>query len=624
MSSVANSASSWLRRDLAWSNIFGPVLFYDLIRLARRSRYAWMRCLYILFLALMLGTVYVNVEAASYETDKMRRLAQLAESFFITFMTVQFFAVGLLTPAYTAGAIAEEKERKTLEFLLATDLRNREIVLGKQLSRLGNMALLILAGMPILSFAQFLGGVDPGLVLRGFAGTGLMMLGLGSLSILCSVYARKPRNAIVLTYMTMFGYFALSLVLFIMLSLFPTFAGFPLWFTEDPATAKEFVEAVGVANPIIAIYRLESVFGRGQALADIVDVVFRDFAIFYGALTLVCTVWSVARVRAVALAQSASVSKKLRWAIRRKTRRAVTDTPMVWKEIHLEPGLQLNIFGRIVMGVLFIISFLWPILQIIYYYDTNTAFRDSWDSFAWGINAWVRSVGTMVACLALLGVAFRASGSVTGERARQTFDSLLTSPLESNAILYGKWIGSVLSVRWAWLWLGVIWGLAVVTGGLHIVAVFLLCIGWIVYASFLAALGLWFSIRSRTTLQANVWTLLVTMGIAFGHWIPWFMCCLPAGLMGGGGDGMYTIAKFQSCGLTPPITLGWLAIRGKEFESGSMKEPIELMGYAICGLVVYGIAAVVFWNITAQRFRKVTHRVPLVRKPRPLVSQIGP
>ena len=45
----------------------------------------------------------------------------------------------LLTPAYTAGAVAEEKERRTLEFILATDLRNREIILGKVLSRLLNL-----------------------------------------------------------------------------------------------------------------------------------------------------------------------------------------------------------------------------------------------------------------------------------------------------------------------------------------------------------------------------------------------------------------------------------------------------------------------------------------------------
>ena len=78
-----------------------------------------------------------------------------------------------------AGSIAEEKDRKTLEFLLATDLRNREIILSKLGARLANLLLFILTGLPILSILQFLGGVDPNLVLAGFAATFLTMAGLG-------------------------------------------------------------------------------------------------------------------------------------------------------------------------------------------------------------------------------------------------------------------------------------------------------------------------------------------------------------------------------------------------------------------------------------------------------------
>src|SRR5438094_417338 len=84
----------------------------------------------------------------------------------------------LATAAYTAGAISEEKEHRTLEYLLATDLRNREIVLGKLASRLANLALLVVAGLPVLSLLQFLGGVDPDLMLATFALTGLTMASL--------------------------------------------------------------------------------------------------------------------------------------------------------------------------------------------------------------------------------------------------------------------------------------------------------------------------------------------------------------------------------------------------------------------------------------------------------------
>src|SRR5262249_45248666 len=113
-----------------------------------------------------------------------RETAILAETFFSAFMIVQLILVVLLTPAYVAGAIAEEKDRKTLEFMLATDLNNREIVLSKLLSRVANMTLLLLTGLPILSILQFLGGVDSQLMLAGFAGTGLTILGIASVGIL--------------------------------------------------------------------------------------------------------------------------------------------------------------------------------------------------------------------------------------------------------------------------------------------------------------------------------------------------------------------------------------------------------------------------------------------------------
>src|SRR5262249_46391325 len=118
----------------------------------------------------------------------------------------------LLTPAYVAGSIAEEKERRTIEFILATDLRNREIVLSKLGSRLANLTLFLLTGLPILSFMQFLGGIDPNLVLAGFAVTGLTMLGIGGVGILYSTWLKRPRDAIALTYLFVIVYLGLATV----------------------------------------------------------------------------------------------------------------------------------------------------------------------------------------------------------------------------------------------------------------------------------------------------------------------------------------------------------------------------------------------------------------------------
>src|SRR5262245_5805633 len=213
------TAAFMLRRG--WLKLFGPVLFYDLIRVGRRSRYFLFRVGYVGILLVLLIWVYLvspYSELASYnDAPVLQRMARFAENLFSVFMIVQLVLTLILTPAYIAGAIAEEKDRKTLEYLLATDLRNREIVLSKLVARLANLMLIVLAGLPVLSFVQFFGGVDPGLLLASFAATGLIMVSLAGISMFCSVHSRKPRDAIVITYLIVLGYHGIaSLTLFLL------------------------------------------------------------------------------------------------------------------------------------------------------------------------------------------------------------------------------------------------------------------------------------------------------------------------------------------------------------------------------------------------------------------------
>src|SRR5207253_43478 len=137
--------------------LLGPVLAYEMLRTARRGRFILMRWLYAVGLLLLLLWVYsiwrFEIRFRSGTTEDYKALAQLALEYFRAFSITQFCVVALLTPAYVAGAIAEEKERKTLEFLLATDLRNREIVFGKLVARIGY---LLLSG--VSAFVTFLLG----------------------------------------------------------------------------------------------------------------------------------------------------------------------------------------------------------------------------------------------------------------------------------------------------------------------------------------------------------------------------------------------------------------------------------------------------------------------------------
>ena len=64
-----------------------------------------------------------------------------------------------------------KRQRRRLDFLFATDLRNHEIILGKLASRLASVALLLVTGLPVLALMQLLGGVEPNFLLACFGAT---------------------------------------------------------------------------------------------------------------------------------------------------------------------------------------------------------------------------------------------------------------------------------------------------------------------------------------------------------------------------------------------------------------------------------------------------------------------
>jgi ABC-type transport system involved in multi-copper enzyme maturation permease subunit len=586
-----------LRRG--WLRLFGPVLFYDLIRLGRRGRFFLLRCLYACALMLILYWTYEQFLESLAKMAWMRGpwgytpqrtlqgpdLARLAEQFFFAFMKVQFLAILVLTPGYAAGAVAEEKDRKTLEFLLATDLSSREIVLSKLMARVANLTLLILTGLPILSLTQFLGGVDPNVLAAAFAASALSMLSLASFSILCSVHVRKPRDAILLTYLGTGAYLAVS------------FAAGRV--TGLPPELAPLVKAFTAGNIFLAMEKLDNAVTLGTDLATVIPGLLRNYALFHGTFAVGCGALAVLRLRPVALRQPAQRVQKVpgRWR-----RPRVGRLPMIWKELFIEPGFKFTWVGWLVAGIAVLLS-LAPAV-----YLAGDALLGLVTGYGFGpqltgsMNLWARVTSTAVLCLMLIGVAVRAAGSITGERDRETMDGLLTSPLQSHDILFAKWLGSLLSVRWAWWWIGLIWAVGLVTGGMAPIAVPMQLSAWLVYAGTMAGLGLWYSTTCPTTMRATMWTLGVTGGLCVFHWLAGMFCCPAMAVFDF--DIKYT--------LTPPYILGWLCVGygpvSQNWEIGFVLTTFGLMGWAM--------VAAFLWSVTRTRFRMATARMSYRRPER--------
>lgn len=650
-------------RAAGFFTLFGPVLFFEVIRAARRPRYIIIRTLYALALMTLLGWVAFvwYIEGTGYRGQvEAKHMAAFAETFFFVFAVVQGLVVVILTPAYTGGAIADEKDRRTLDFLLATTLKKREIVFGKLASRIANLTMIVLTGLPILGFLQFLGGVDPNLVVATFIATFATMLSLAGVSIFFSVHLRKSRDAIALTYATYATYLCLST--FSSLALLAggirgTWAGFPSnvlgW--ESPVTLADLINWFGSGNIIACVVQLSMATGgrMGVPAHELLPELLRGYVVFHLLFGVLCPLYATARLRVIALREKQGSGPKL-GLLREAARPRIGYFPMIWKEVFAESGLRLNWIGRIIVFGICLASFLPAFFVFEFFFErippeqwvnapfeiagrwlegevnvlealttgwhNNANWNNRWQDPYWnlsqGMMVWARVVGSAVACLLLLAVSVRAAGSVTGERERQTLDELLTTPLSAHSIFFAKWLGAILSVRWGMLWLGCIWLAAIITGGMSIFAVPIVLLCWLIYASTAAGIGMCFSSWCRKTLTSTVWTLATLLIVGGLHWLlAAVIIYIPLAILRVGHNTTEWVAKIEF-GQTPPLVLGMFTFYRGDFEwgySGWHREQVEFILCAVIGLIVWSVASLILYLWGYSLFAALANRLPSLR-----------
>ena len=192
------------------AGLIGPLFSWELLRLARRGQDARARFilaagLFVILTAFALiwfrgTTTPWNLFFGGAQTMRLNESAAFGEAFSLTFVLAQLGVLCLLTPAYAAGGIADEKERKTLIFLLASDLTAREIVLGKFLGRLVFLLGVTAAGLPILTITLVQGGVTTKFLLVSYFVTAGTVVLLASISAACAASADTLRGALLRAY----------------------------------------------------------------------------------------------------------------------------------------------------------------------------------------------------------------------------------------------------------------------------------------------------------------------------------------------------------------------------------------------------------------------------------------
>lgn len=127
--------------------------------------------------------------------------AEIGQGTFVTLLLLQVLLVVFLAPAATSGAISLEREKQTLDLLAATPVSTFAIVVGKLVSALAFVVVLVLASIPLTAVVFVFGGVAPEDVARGYVVLLVSAIGFGSVGLLFSTLTRRTQSATVLTYL---------------------------------------------------------------------------------------------------------------------------------------------------------------------------------------------------------------------------------------------------------------------------------------------------------------------------------------------------------------------------------------------------------------------------------------
>lgn len=462
--------------------MIGPVLSQELLFGSRRGRQQIFRRVYAGWLVLQLLIFYwiylvqsnwLGAKLFGGEIDP-----QAASAFGSRFTAVlvgqQFVLLLLATPAFTAGAITDEKTRGTLQYLLTADLTPWEIIVGKLLGRIAQVALLSLAALPLICFIGVFGGLNLVALPVLFAVTLAPLFALGSASLLASVWSKQTRDAVLGVYLCVLAGYLLS------------------WATDSWA----FVDPLHVLEPS---------WGSSGDMAEVARrLLVSMFA--WGSIGVFCLVLAVWRLRPAYLRQlqGEGRSKRRRWWRARRT--AVPDEPIRWKERHVEGLAPLAALRRIPrwcgMGVIFLVTLVSSALIVWSHYGPA------------GKAFYVQGVIALLAAALLIGL--RCSGAVTGERERQTWEALLLTPLAVRHLIRGKLWG-IIGASYPYLLAYAVPALALaLVGGWEATfwTVLLLGVTWLAMA-FVGAAGLWCSVRAKSSWRSLLGTTLIGYGGGF-------------------------------------------------------------------------------------------------------------
>ncbi|AMV21552.1 ABC transporter permease subunit [Planctomyces sp. SH-PL14] len=553
----------------------GPLFSREALTAPRQPKHFLMRAGYIAALIVIMYTA----GQATFERRIIQDVGDLSRfGEFVTgiFAFVQLILVTAAAILFSAGSVAQEKDRGTLILLLMTDLRDFELVYGKLLASLLIVVTLIGVSVPVFAFLMVLGGLTLQQVLWIEAISLSAAFAAGAWAILVAYWREKTFQTLAIS--------VLGAVMFIaVVEGLAALAG-PQSGLGTVLRWLDPFRALSVVLDPLAAYPTDR-HPTAQALGPTLAMT---------GVGLLLSLWTVFRVRVwnpsrnifIAAAETpATADEQLKTVVRPPRR--IWETPILWREICTRAYGRKMILIKVAYALL---------AAAIWWAFARPGLEEG---LILGVISYTGFAFVAVALISLLLVNAQAVTSLTNERDAQTLELLLVTEISAKEFIFGKLGGVLYNTKEAILVPCLFLAISLLQGGLTLENAIYVFVGFATLVLFVAMLGLHAGLsfhRSRTAIANSLGTvfflfigifvcmmLIVEARSSFGLQLTPFLIFIL-----GGSLGLWASLTHKSP--SPALTLAAAVLPFLTFYAIASFVLDSTLGVAACVFFAYGFA----------------------------------
>ena len=549
--------------------LVGPLFSRELLTASRSWRHYALRSGYVLLLFVLIytaGQVIFGFQQVRLAGD----VARFGQFVFGLLAITQLLLVMMLALLLATSTVSTEKDRRTLILLLMTDLRGRELVVGKMLASLVGLVTVIAVSAPVFGLLRLLGGVTLSQILWLEAVCLAAGLLVAAWSTLVAYWREKTFQTLAIATLGVASYLIATAAV-------AAIASGPVGYVArllSPLTAVTLV-----LDPLRDGGRVDTA-GLAGSIALLVTIA-------SGLLAFTCArvrVWNPSRVLHVRTDETVAETAGGR-------RRSIWDRPVLWREI------KTRAYG----GRVFVIKGVFLLLAAAaYWYALTTPLIGQPLLGPFGLAFVGLGLGSLVLANA------QAVTSVTTERDGQTLELLLATEVPVSEFVWSKALGTLWNTKELLL---APLGLVIVAAARGLIegeTLVFMTIGFLVLVAFSIVLGLHFALNYRQSRQAIAGSLGTLLFLFLGI----FVCMLL--IVEGRSSFALQFAPFIVFILGGAIAL-WTALTHRQPSSAltvaSLLLPFSTF-YAITGFLLGDTLAVAVAVSVAYGFATVAMLIP--------------